>query len=217
MSTDRLQRLLPLSGALFAVVMTAGLALTSGEPDNGAPKAHIYAYWQSHYGRELVSSLLLIPFGIVFLLVFAAELRRAVRSGEAEAAVYPQLALAGGIVAGAGLGVTGSLGAAVASAAHHHAADATYTLAQLQSYDWVPWMVGFAVLLIASGIGALRTGVLPKPFAVIALVLGIASLTPAGFFAVFAFPLWTLATGVALYRRQRTPSRSAGRATTQPA
>jgi len=217
MPTGRLQRLLPLSGALFAVVMTAGLLLTSGEPDSGAPKAHIYDYWQSHYGRQLVSSLLLIPLGIVFLLAFAAEVRRAVRSDEADAGAYSPLALAGGIVAGTGLGVTGSLSAAVATAAHHHAADATYTLAQLQSYDWVPWMVGFAVLLLASGIGGLRTSALPKPLAVIALVLGIASLTPAGYLALLAFPLWTLATGIALYRRQRTPRPSPGRAATQPA
>jgi hypothetical protein len=217
MPTDRLQRLLPLSGALFAVVLTAGLLLTSGEPDSGTSKAHIYDYWQSHYSRQLVSSLLLIPLGIVFLLAFASELRRAVRPGEADAGVYSPLALAGGIVAGAGLGVTGSLGAAVATAAHHHAADATYTLAQLQSYDWVPWMVGFAVLLLASGIGGLRTRALPRPLAVIALVLGIACLTPAGFFALFAFPIWTLAAGIALYRRQGTPHRAPRRASAQPA
>ena len=215
MSTDRLLRLLPLSGVLFAVVMTAGLTLTSGEPDNGAPKQHIYEYWQSHYGRQLVSSLLLIPLAIVFLLTFAAEVRRVIRSEEVDATVFSQLTLAGGILAGGGLGVTGSLGAAVATAAHHHNGDATYTLVQLQSYDWVPWMVGFAVLLLASGIGGLRSAALPKPLAILAVVLGIASLTPAGYFALFAFPLWTVATSLVLFIRHRPSRRPTQAAATQ--
>jgi hypothetical protein len=102
--------------------------------------------------------------------------------------------------------VTGSLGAAVATAANHHEVDATYTLAQLQSYDWVPWMAGFGVLLLASGIGGLRTRALPRPIAIAGLVLGFACLTPAGFFALFALPVWMLVASVALYRSQN-PSR----------
>ena len=107
MPTDRLQRLLPLSGALFTAVLVCGLALTSGEPDNSASPAEIYAYWHGHHGVQLISNLLLIPFGVVFLLCFTAALRSALRSGEAGEAVYSPLALAGGITAAVGLLVTG--------------------------------------------------------------------------------------------------------------
>jgi hypothetical protein len=205
-TTDRLRRLLPLSGVLFSAVLAVGLGLTAGEPDNSASKADIYAYWHSHHGVQLISSLILIPFAMLFLLAFAAELRRALRSGEAGEALYSPIALAGGIAAAVGLGVTGSLGAAVATAANHHEVDATYTLAQLQSYDWVPWMAGFGVLLLASGIGGLRTRALPRPVAIAGLVLGFACLTPVGFFALFALPVWILITSLALYRAQN-PSR----------
>jgi hypothetical protein len=206
MPADRLQRLLPLSGVLFTAVLAAGLVLTAGEPDNGASKAAIYAYWHSHHGLQLITSLILIPLGMLFLLAFTAELRRRLRSGETGDAFYSPIALAGGITAAVGLGVTGSLGAAVATAAHHHEVDATYTLAQLQSYDWVPWMAGFGILLLASGIGGLRTRALPRPIAIAGLLLGLACLTPAGFFALFALPVWTLATSLVLYRAQN-PSR----------
>ncbi|MDQ3857934.1 MAG: hypothetical protein M3327_05725, partial [Actinomycetota bacterium] len=81
------------------------------------------------------------------------------------------------------------------------ARDAVYVLAQLQSYDWVPWVVGFGVMLLAAGVGGLRTLALPKPLCWSALVLGILFLTPAGFFAAFALPIWTIATGIVLYRR----------------
>ena len=207
MSTDRIQRTLPLFGVLFTVVLVAGLALTSGEPDAGGTRSEIYAYWHTHHGIQLVSNLLLIPFGVVFLLGFTAALRRAIRSGEAGEAVYSPLVLAGGVAASVGLLVTGMLGAATASAAHRNAHDATYTLAQLQSYDWVPWMVGFAVLLLASGVGGLRTRALPKPVAVAGVCLGMLFLTPAGYFALFVFPLWALSTGIVLYRAEQRAAR----------
>jgi hypothetical protein len=205
-TTDRLRRLLPLSGVLFTAVLAAGLVLTAGEPDNSSSKADIYAYWHGHQGVQLISALILIPFGMLFLLAFTAELRRALRSGEAGEALYSPIALAGGIAAAVGLGVTGSMGAAVTAAAHHREIDATYTLAQLQSYDWVPWMAGFGVLLLASGIGGLRTRALPRPIAVAGMLLGLACLTPVGFFALFALPVWILVTSLALYRAQN-PSR----------
>jgi dipeptidyl aminopeptidase/acylaminoacyl peptidase len=206
MPTDRIQRLLPLSGVLFTLVLVAGLALTSGEPDAGSARGEIFSYWHSHHGVQLISNLLLIPFGVVFLLGFTAALRRAIRSGEAGEAVYSPLVLAGGVTAAAGLLVTGMLGAAVASSAHNGARDATYTLAQLQSYDWVMWMVGFAVLLLAGGIGGLRTRALPKPLALGAACLGVLFLTPVGYFALFVFPVWPFATGIALYRAERRAS-----------
>lgn len=204
MGTDRIQRFLPLSGALFAAVLAAGLWLTAGEPDNSASAEKTYVYWHAHHGLQLLGSLVLIPFGVLFLLVFAAELRRALRSGEAGEATYSPIALGGGILAAAGLGVTGSLGAAVATAANHHNQSATYTLAQLQSYDWVPWMIGFAVLLLACGVGGLRTNAFPKPVSISAIVLGVLCITPIGFFALFLVPVWAFCTSLALFRGQRS-------------
>jgi hypothetical protein len=213
--TDPLQRLLPLSGVAFSAVLATGLALTSGEPDDGACRATTFSYWHSHHGVQLFSSLILIPLAVLFLIAFSAELRRALRTGEAGEAIYSPIALAGGIVAAVGLGVTGTLGAAVATAARHGDVSATYTLAQLHSYDWVPWMAGFGVLLLGSGIGGLRTRALPRLLAIAGIVLGIACLTPAGFFALFAIPVWMLITSVVLYRAQSPSRRRAPRPATQ--
>ncbi len=201
MRTDRFQRVLPLSGALFSLVLAVGLFLTRGEADNGASQQKIFAYWHSHHGVQLVSSLLLIPYAVVLLLVFTAELRRTIRSCEAGEAIYSPILFAGGIMAAVGLGVTGMLGAAVATSAHHDAPAAVYTLAQLQSYDWVPWIVGFAVMLLATGIGGLRTLALPRSLSWTALLLGVVFLSPAGFFGLFALPVWTFAASIVLYRR----------------
>ena len=99
MFTDPLQRLLPLSGVVFSAILAAGLALTSGEPDDSATRADTFAYWHSHHGVQMISSLILIPLAVLFLIAFAAELRRALRSGEAGEALYSPIALAGGIAA----------------------------------------------------------------------------------------------------------------------
>jgi hypothetical protein len=75
-------------------------------------------------------------------------------------------------------------------------------------------MVGFAVMLLGSGVGGLRTRALPKWLAVAAVVLGVAFLTPVGYFGLFLLPVWMLSTSIVLYRRQRP---SVGRVVAEPA
>jgi hypothetical protein len=201
MRRDSIQRSLPLAGVGFAAVMLAALYLTRGEADASASSQTIFDYWHNHRGTQLVAALVLAPYGASLLVLFAAVLRRAIREHESEQSLCSIVLLAGGTVAAVGLTVTGALDAAVATSANRGARNAVYTLAQLQSYDWVPWVVGFGVMLLAAGIGGLRTLALPKPLSWSAVVLGALFLTPAGFFAAFVLPLWTTATGIVLYRR----------------
>ena len=117
MHTSRLQRILPLSGVLFTLIMVTALVLTRGEADSGASSEKIFAYWHGHYGAQMISALILAPLGALLLVVFAAELRRTIRSGEAGEAIYSPIVLAGGVMTAIGLGVTGAFDAAVTSAA----------------------------------------------------------------------------------------------------
>jgi hypothetical protein len=93
---------------------------------------------------------------------------------------------------------------ATSSAADHGAETAVYTLNQLNAFDWLPFVAGLSVMLIATGLGGLRTLALPKALSWSALVLGIAFLTPAGIVGFFGFPLWTLAASITLYARERS-------------
>jgi hypothetical protein len=201
MQSDRIQRLMPLAGVLFAAVMLAALRLTRGEPDAGASRQVLFDYWHGHHGVQFVAALILAPYGAALLVLFAAALCGIIRAHETEVAVYSPIVLAGGIIAAVGLVVTGVLDAAVAASADHTAPDAVYALAQLQSYDWVPWVVGFGLMLLAAGIGGLRTFALPRLLSWSAVVLGALFLSPAGFFAAFVLPVWTTATGIVVYRR----------------
>src|SRR5882757_7425483 len=62
-----------------------------------------------------------------------------------------------------------------------------------------------AAFYLATGLGALRTGALPKWLAIVTIVLGVLSLTgPTGIAVFFATPVWLIVTSALLYRRQTT-------------
>ena len=59
----------------------------------------------------------------------------------------------------------------------------------INAIDWdyfIPLAVGLSTFLLATGISAVRHGALPKWLGWVAIVLGIATYTPAGFFAFLA-------------------------------
>ena len=90
---------------------------------------------------------------------------------------------------------------AATNAAHEGRREATYALSQLHSYDWLAWNAAFAALLLATGLGALRSRVLPVPLAWATVAIGASLLTPLGFVGFFLLPLWLIAVGVLLARR----------------
>ena len=84
-----------------------------------------------------------------------------------------------------------------------------YTLNQLHSYDWVAWNAAFAAMLQATGLGALRNGMFPKPLASVTIVIGATLLTPLGFFGFILLPAWLVVSGLWLTFRDRARSRAA--------
>jgi len=150
----------------LAAILAVGVTLTAGEPDNSASVTKIYDYWHGHYGIQLISNLLLIPLACssssssspssAGRCAQVRPARRRIRRSRSAAASSPRPA--------------SPLPARSARQLRQplimDSARRRTTLAQLQSYDWVPWMVGFAVLLLASGVGGLRTNALPKPIAI---------------------------------------------------
>ena len=60
----------------------------------------------------------------------------------------------------------------------------TQTFSALQSDFFFPLAIGFSVFLLASGLAMLRTGLFPAWMGWAAVVLGVLSVTPAGFFAL---------------------------------
>ena len=205
---ERRQRFLPISGVLFGILLALALWLTSKEPGDTATAKQVFAYWSDHGGGKMWLSILGLELAAVLLVTFGAALRAAIRSGEGATATYSSLVFGGAILAAMGFATTSILPAAAGRAAADKAAEpgvqtAVYAIEQLRSWDWLMWTPGLTVMMVAAGLGGLRTRALPKPLSWTAVVLGVAFFTPLGFFAFFILPPWMIATGVVLYRRQR--------------
>jgi hypothetical protein len=200
MATTRFERFQPIAGVLAGLVLIVGLALTWGDPSSETSPADTFAYWADDRGKHQLSGLLLAPL-IAFLLVFfGAGLRRQLR-GVGHDAGHGTVAFGGTLLAAATFALVGMLEGAATNAAHEGRREATYTLSQLHSYDWLAWNAAFAAVLLATGLGALRSSALPAPLAWATVAIGASLLTPLGFVGFFLLPLWLIVVGVLLARR----------------
>lgn len=201
----RVERILPLAGVAFGVLLAIALWATSGEPSDNASVNEVFSYWREHAGGKMWLSILGLELAAVLLVSFGAALQSALRARARS--VYPSLVLAGATLAAMGFATTTILEAGAARAAAEKGEEpgirtAVYAIEQLRSWDWLMWTPGLTVMLVAAGLGGLRTKAFPKALSLAAIVLGVAFFTPAGFFAFFVLPAWMAAAGIALYRTQ---------------
>jgi hypothetical protein len=207
-TTNRIVRLTPLSGIAFVALMISVISFEGEELDADAAAATVLAHWADRADQRLLVASLSAA-ALLFLLVFAACLRGALRSREPAEASASIVSFAGSVVAAGGLSVSAWATLAASRAADAGSADAVVTLDHLVQSAWLPITAGFAVMLLAAGIGGLQTGSFPRLLCWAAVILGIAFLTPAGIAAFLLTPLWILAVSVVLYRaqtRQRLPA-----------
>ena len=204
MTADRFDRFLPLAGVLIGLLFFVGLALTWGDPSSETAPAETFSYWHDDRGRHQISGLLLAPL-IAFLLVFfGAGLQRRLSRDSGDSG-HGAVAFGGALLAAVAFALVGMLEAAATNAAHEGQRQAVYTLSQLHSYDWLAWNAAFAAVLLATGVGARRNGVLPTPLAWASIVIGASLLTPLGFFGFFLVPLWLIVVGLILNRPASQP------------
>ena len=131
-----------------------------------------------------------------FLLIFfGSGLRRRLDHGGGGSG-HGSVAFGGAILAAAMFAVVGMLEAAMTNAADDGQRQAVYTLNQFHSYDWLGWNAAFAAMLLATGLGARRNGMLPAPLAWATIVIGASLLTPIGFFGFVLLPLWLIVVGI---------------------
>ena len=222
--TPSWQRLLALSGVVFAVLFLVGWFASGGDaPDYGASDEAWTNWADENQWKSRIGAFAMLLAGFVFLH-FAGMIRSVL--GRAESAVAgsaPQLARAS--FAGAVTGITGMVAAIViiASADSEGArADPVVTRA-VASASAGPFLVaamGFAAFLGAAGLVTLRTGVFARWTGILALIgaasflitfvavldgLGEDSYFGFGFFpGVLALVVWSIATSLASYRAVAT-------------
>jgi hypothetical protein len=210
MQTNNYQRALAISGIVFVALIVAAFVITTNQVDENASVAKAYTYWSDHKTAEIVSALL-VHIAAVSLVFFGAGLRSMLRGGEGEESTYSVIAFGGAVFTAVGFAVAAWVSLAAATAADQGAREAVYTLNQLNSVNWIPFTAGLSVMMLAAGIGGLRTVALPKVASWVAILLGVGFLTPVGPAGFLVLPFWVIAMSVVLYRR------SEGAATPAPA
>ena len=219
------QRLLALSGVVFAVLFLIGWFASGGDtPDYGAADQDWAEWAEDNQWRSRVGAFAMLLAGFVFLH-FAATIRGALETAETMVRGSTQLARVA--FAGAMIGIAGMATAIVMIAtASSEGADADPVVSKaVTTASGGPFFVsamGFAALLMAAGILTLRSGVFARWVGLVAIVGAVSflftflaliagtgedSVFGYGFFpGVLALVVWSIATSIATYRATATPS-----------
>jgi hypothetical protein len=197
------KKLVPLSGVLGVALIIGSFALGGNSPDQNGSAAEVVSYYTKHHDKLLFASALL-ALGAFFLLVFATTVAGALRRASGETGAASALTFAGGVILVVGITLFAGITFSLADAIKHLEPAAAQSLNTLGSDLFFPLAVGNGAFLLGSGIGVIKTKILPVWLGWIAVVLGVAALTPAGFFAFMALGVWTLVVSVMLSSRAET-------------
>lgn len=213
MSSTKFDRSLPWSGVVAGLCWVghgAFARMTTTDSPGGASASVI----SEHLATNYASVACLVVMGIA-LLPFATAVRNLLRSGEAFEATYSSIAFGGWVVAVAAIGQMVAWNWALINGA---AADsdqaAVQTLGYGQYFGWAGMGIGLAAAFLATGLGGLRNGVLPRWFAVLTLAggalgaLGNAGVPPGGLVTYVMLPFWLIAASVIVARRQALAQRT---------
>jgi hypothetical protein len=197
-----LQRVLPLAGVAYAALIITGDLVIGEFPDSNVPLPELSRYFATHSDQVRTGGELMI-WGALALGLFGITVWARVREA-AGPSLVAGLMLVGTAVAvmseltGAGGYVTlGSIGSDPAVAPE--ALQAWHVGSQFGGGGGTLLMIG----LFAAGV-LLRT--IPRWLAWPALALGLAGLTPYGFYASMLTLLWSTVAGIALTLRGAEPA-----------
>jgi hypothetical protein len=220
------QRLLALSGVVFAVLFVVAWFASGGNtPDYAATDQDWTSWADDNQWKSRTGGFLILLAGSVFL-PFAGTIRSVL--GSAESTVRGSVQLARVAYAGAIAGITGiTMAIVMIAAAATEGADADPVVSRaVTSAAAGPYFIaamGFAVMLAAAGMLTLRTGVFARWIGIVALIgaLGFVitffaliqgtsedSVFGYGFLpGILALAIWSIATSIATYRALATTAR----------
>jgi hypothetical protein len=195
MSNHLTRRAAAVAGFGFALA-SAVANLTIGKfPDTDTPVAQLTAFYAQHHARVAAGGLIQ-AWAAVLLAVFVAAVYLRIRDTGSHP-IAAVVALVGGAVATVGMLDDGSAYWRLGHLGNDHAigAGALQAWHVLGSEGTLVGGGGTAVFLIAVAFGS---AALPRWLAWAALPLGLAQLTPVGFFASLLFLVWAAAAGIYL-------------------
>jgi hypothetical protein len=194
----------PATGIVFIALVIIGFILVGDGQDATEKSAEeIAAFYQDNEDEQIIGSFV-IGLSSVFFLFFAGSLRRLLRDAEGPGGMLSAVSFAGATVFVAGVSVVATINLALADLADDIDPVALQAINGISWDFYIPFVVGMVPFLLASGLCAVRTGALPKWLGWIAIILGVLSFTPAGFFTFLAGLVWILVVSILLTMRARS-------------
>jgi hypothetical protein len=193
----------PATGIVFAVLLAITLILAGEGVDPNDGVDEVVEYYTDNEDEILISGFL-GGFAVIFFLYFAGYVRKVLRDAEGPGGVLSAVSYGGAIVFAVGGAIASTLSIALAESFDDIDPAALEAMNAIAYNYFIPFAVGFSTFLLATGISAVRHGALPSWLAWSAIVLGVATYTPAGFFAFLLGLLWVLVASIVLTMGTRT-------------
>jgi hypothetical protein len=190
------RQLLPLSGIASVLLIVVSFLVVGEPPDLDAPGSELASYYDDD-GLQIGAALLAL--GSFFFLVFSAAVASLLRVARDTSAA--NVSLGGGIVFTVGMTIFAGLAFTAGEAVEDVDVGTLQTLNALEMNMFFTVAVGTAAFLLGTGVGALKTNLLPKWLCWAAIVLGVIAITPIGFAAFLGLGIWTLIVSAMLAMR----------------
>ena len=191
-----MKRWLPLTGILSVLIITAGILL--GEPPDASHPAQEIVDFYVDNGDKLQYGTIGFIIALILFVTFGSYLRTVLDRGEGSTGISSLIAFGGTVIFAVGGAIDATIQFGIIEAVDDLEPSQIQTLQALWDNDWVPLQLGITIFILATGLSIVRHKSLPVWLGWIAIVIGIAGLTPVGFVAFLATGVWILVLGVML-------------------
>ena len=199
------QWLVPLTGVAFILIVVASFIIVGDEPPEAKDGGQEIIDFYTDKKDEVMIGGALGALAAVLLVFFFAHVSRLVSAAAQERIMLPTVALVGAGIFATGIGIDMTLQFALAEAGDDIDPAAAQAIQAIWDNDFLPMIVGLSLMMLSTGIGALKTGILPKWLGWVAVAAGVLVFAgPVGFFAVPVSALWILVVSVLLTMRGRS-------------
>lgn len=207
MPLSRFERFLPWTGLVAGLcwIGRASLGAVGADDTPGGASADIA---RDNLIANTVGNAFVVLMAVSSIF-FAAAVRERIRSGEATTSPYSSVAFGAWITVSAALAQMAFWNKILLTAAEDDDTAVVTVLGYGEYFSWLAVGIGVSAAFIATGLGGLRSAVLPKWFAITSIVLGTlallgaCSVPPGGLVTYFLLPVWLIAAAIVFARRQK--------------
>lgn len=199
MNSSKGWALAPLAGIVAVLMFVAALIVSGDPPDTGDGGQSILNFYSDNESAQ-TAGVILLAYGSLFLIFFAAVLRSGLRRDNPEVEGTATLAFGGGLVMASGLMLLAGLVGAFTENIGQLDPVAAQAISALGDGIWIMFIAGQAAFLLGAGLAIRRSGLLPAWLGWVAIVLGVISATPVGWLAFMVSLIWMAVVSVLLTR-----------------